>query len=397
MTKTKYKLLGLSVGLFMLLAVFISMFFTANAQTAFAAELCQHEYESIVVEPTCTSKGYTTYFCKECGNKYYDDYVTELGHDYVSETISPTCTEDGYTKHTCKNCGDEYIDAVVEAIGHSYKETVVIATCDSYGYTEHLCENCNDRYVTDYVKPYGHRFGKTVVEATADSTGYTKYVCSDCNFSYLTDFVTSGDNGYVELPTEPEKPTEPTEPTEPENPDQPTNPDEHIHDFTLFTEINQDDKYLTVDYSCECGEKNNDVLRIMFESADGEGVTFAVNEYGQVDFSNLTDGSYQVTVADLDGEVLTSIDILVGEKTPDVPDEPITPDEPSEPTTPDEPTEPTEPTEPEAFDNGEQKEESKTFPVTLILFIVLIVLAIGGAVTYIIIKKKKSNKNKEIK
>lgn len=45
-------------------------------------EKCEHSYESVVTDPTCTKKGYTTHTCSKCGNSYKDSYVDALGHDY---------------------------------------------------------------------------------------------------------------------------------------------------------------------------------------------------------------------------------------------------------------------------------------------------------------------------
>jgi hypothetical protein len=41
-----------------------------------------HKYTSVVTEPTCTDKGFTTYTCG-CGDYYVDDYVDATGHDYT--------------------------------------------------------------------------------------------------------------------------------------------------------------------------------------------------------------------------------------------------------------------------------------------------------------------------
>ena len=43
-------------------------------------------------------------------------------HTYETEVVAPTCTERGYTLHTCTGCGDSYKDTYVSALGHSYGE-----------------------------------------------------------------------------------------------------------------------------------------------------------------------------------------------------------------------------------------------------------------------------------
>ena len=54
-------------------------------------EECDHSYTSVVTDPTCTQKGYTTYTCTVCGDSYKDSYVAASGHSY----------EDG----VCTGCG----------------------------------------------------------------------------------------------------------------------------------------------------------------------------------------------------------------------------------------------------------------------------------------------------
>ena len=45
-------------------------------------EKCDHEYTSVVTDPTCTSMGYTTHTCTKCGVSYKDSYVNAHGHEY---------------------------------------------------------------------------------------------------------------------------------------------------------------------------------------------------------------------------------------------------------------------------------------------------------------------------
>ncbi|MGM9624250.1 MAG: hypothetical protein ACI3XM_00955, partial [Eubacteriales bacterium] len=45
-------------------------------------EECEHEYTSVITEPTCEEQGYTTFTCKKCGYSYKDEYTDALGHQY---------------------------------------------------------------------------------------------------------------------------------------------------------------------------------------------------------------------------------------------------------------------------------------------------------------------------
>ena len=62
-------------------------------------------------------------------NAWMDEVVIHEEHDYDSVVIAPTCTKDGYTTHTCWMCGDETTDSVVAALGHNY----VDGTCSVCG------------------------------------------------------------------------------------------------------------------------------------------------------------------------------------------------------------------------------------------------------------------------
>ena len=107
-----------------------------------------HDYKAVVTKPTCTQAGYTTYTCS-CGDSYKSDYKDALGHDYKNGActrcgakdpsahthdykavvIKPTCTERGYTTYTCSVCGDSYKGSYVDPLGHDYKN----GTCTRCG------------------------------------------------------------------------------------------------------------------------------------------------------------------------------------------------------------------------------------------------------------------------
>ena len=126
-----------------------------------------------------------------------------------------------------------------------------------------------------------------------------------------------------------------------------------------------------------------------------------LNGNGSIDFTDKQD-DYTVIVIEESGNVIGVLDVKnkVDEPNvpvePDVPSEPIEPNEPSDTTEPENPVEPNEPTEPETpNEDKEEKGNSSLLPVLLVIFAVL---GIGGAVTYILIKKNKNkNKNKKEK
>jgi len=103
----------------------------------------QHKYTSTVINPTCSSQGYTTHTCA-CGDSYNDSYVNKLNHSYNSVVTAPTCSSSGYTTHTCSACGDSYTDAHVAQLTHSYSDGKCVH-CGNYDPSYDI--NAKDNFV----------------------------------------------------------------------------------------------------------------------------------------------------------------------------------------------------------------------------------------------------------
>ena len=89
-------------------------------------------------EPTCTSASH----CLRDGCDHTEG--AKLPHTYDYTVTDPTCTSNGYTTYTCLDCGLKYIDHIIAALGHSWQA----ATCT----TAKICAVCN---TTDGT-PLGH-------------------------------------------------------------------------------------------------------------------------------------------------------------------------------------------------------------------------------------------------
>ena len=158
--------------------------------------------------------------------------------------------------------------------------------------------------------------------------------------------------------------------------------------------MHKTDKYIFVNYFCECGEINNSLLQVTFTAADGNRIDLEIDEDGDADFTDVESGVYTVEIFDENGETLMVYDIEIENKQPVVPEKPIepTPEQPDEPTNPDISDEPSVP------DNPEQPSEAKggnNAGLIIGIIVALIVLAAGGATTFILIRKKnKKNKSK---
>ena len=151
------------------------------------------------VAPTCTETGLTEgKHCSVCGEVIVaQEIVVALGHEYESEVIDPTCTERGYTMHTCTRCGDYYATNFVDALGHDYVAVVTDPTCTDYGYTTHTCSRCNDSYVDSYVNALGHNMtSHAATDPTCETAGNSAYwSCDRCN-KYFSD--ANGENEIAE-------------------------------------------------------------------------------------------------------------------------------------------------------------------------------------------------------
>ena len=100
------------------------------------------EWET-VTEATCTTDGSQKRVCKVCGNEE-TQVIAAPGHNYEKVVISPTCTGQGCTIHTCSVCNESYGDNYVEALGHSFGEWTVTkeATILECGTRTRTCSLC---------------------------------------------------------------------------------------------------------------------------------------------------------------------------------------------------------------------------------------------------------------
>ncbi len=113
-----------------------------NGYEFYRCEVCGNEYQ-IILE--ATGHNYEDDVCTECGaedpdankgwfgswlGKWFDKWFGNdeeeetCDHSYTSVVTDPTCTEKGYTTHTCEKCGDSYKDSYVDATGHNYEDGI---------------------------------------------------------------------------------------------------------------------------------------------------------------------------------------------------------------------------------------------------------------------------------
>lgn len=81
-------------------------------------KLVHHDGKAV----TCTEKGWEAYdTCENCDYTTYKE-ISATGHNYMTVVTEPTCTEKGFTTHTCTACGYSCNDSYTDALGHSYED-----------------------------------------------------------------------------------------------------------------------------------------------------------------------------------------------------------------------------------------------------------------------------------
>ena len=141
------------------------------------------EYTEAVIDPTCTSAGYTVHTCTNCGNSYIDAIV-EGGHKWVATVIPPTHTEPGYTLYECSVCKESYKTDYTAPAGHVFDEGTVTkpATCTAEGVMTYAC-SCGATHTAPIPKT-DHELADTVTAPTCTELGFTTHACKHCDYTY---------------------------------------------------------------------------------------------------------------------------------------------------------------------------------------------------------------------
>ena len=121
---------------------------TEQGYTTYTCPTCGHSYvddyedapghqpgDPVVenqVEVTCETDGRydKVVYCTACNEELNRETVVETatGHSMEHVIVDPTCSERGYTSHTCTTCGYHYADSYVNALGHTYVDRIC-STC----------------------------------------------------------------------------------------------------------------------------------------------------------------------------------------------------------------------------------------------------------------------------
>lgn len=92
---------------------------SAQASASPAATPHTHNYVSYVIkDANCQEKGIRSFVCSGCGSSYAEEIDLDLNnHTYQSIVVEPTNTTMGYTIYRCIRCNYSYIDNYIPALG----------------------------------------------------------------------------------------------------------------------------------------------------------------------------------------------------------------------------------------------------------------------------------------
>lgn len=145
---------------------------------------CAHKNTTkVVTEPTCTTGGYTTYTCSDCG-KTWEDNRTSAAHKFKFSYYSkePDCTSRGIGQYICSACGEKE-GRFEESLGHSVSGWTATKepTCTQPGSESGPCTRCGETQTRE-IEMLGHNYSawKTTKAATCTEAGSRSKTCSRC-------------------------------------------------------------------------------------------------------------------------------------------------------------------------------------------------------------------------
>ena len=155
----------------------------------------------VTLEPTCLTPGVQKLTCSVCGFDRTEG-IDPLGHEYDSVVTDPTCSERGYTTHTCKRegCDHSFVDNYLDALGHDHSVKTVVkdSTCVEKGTLRYSCSRCDD-YYDEEIAMKEHSFVETVTtEPGCLTAGVLTTTCTGCDYHKETPIAATGHKNSLE-------------------------------------------------------------------------------------------------------------------------------------------------------------------------------------------------------
>ena len=141
----------------------------------------EHDYTTVVVDPTCTAAGTVTTTCTVCGKNTVET-IAALGHSYTVAEV------DGYMVYTCGRCGDSYSEKIAPDV--TYDQVSAIASGNRYVITLYSGG-------TYYALSHAGN-GITAVQVTVSGGQITSEITEDLLWTYEDSklFYEDGDDTY---------------------------------------------------------------------------------------------------------------------------------------------------------------------------------------------------------